>query len=209
MSSVAEALHAAFGSDSDEATFVRSDAVPGLVHWPSFLSASEQAAALSAFDNAGWLGGGRNQAMRFGADFAPGVHFLCNLIERAASEHGLLPAELLSRQPLFNQLILNTYEPGDGLASHIDLAAFADGIASLSFGAACVFDFFNASSGVTHSILLRPGDLLLLAGAARFDWFHGIKATRVDLWQGRSLERGCRVSLTLRWMDCHELTQTA
>jgi alkylated DNA repair dioxygenase AlkB len=53
------------------------------------------------------------------------------------------------------------------------LAAFADGVASVSLGAAVVMDFAHVADGRTASLLLRPGDLLTMHGEARYDWTHG------------------------------------
>ena len=51
------------------------------------------------------------------------------------------PHALLSRKPIFNQAICNHYRPGEGISAHVDLAAFADGIAGISLQAAAVMDF--------------------------------------------------------------------
>ena len=125
---------------------------------------------------------------------------------------------------------------GQGICAHVDLAAFADGIASVSLGAAVVMDFAHVADGRSAAVLLRPGDLLTLHGEARYDWTHGcapvvvgaarcacaagltprlcacsIAAREADEWEGAALPRGHRVSLTLRRMthDVHVLTEPA
>jgi alkylated DNA repair dioxygenase AlkB len=57
--------------------------------------------------------------------------------------------------------------------AHVDLAAFSDGIASVSLGAAAVMDFRHTADGRTVAVRLLPGDLLTLHGPARYDWTHG------------------------------------
>lgn len=60
-------------------------------------------------------------------------------------------------------------------------------------------------------MLLQPGDLLLLSGEARHGWTHGIASRCEDRWEGEVLNRGHRVSLTLRRMlhDVHVLQHLA
>ena len=70
-----------------------------------------------------------------------------------------------ARQPLFDQLIANKYEPGEGLKPHVDLMRFQDGIAIVSLQASAVLSFTKGER--KHGVLLSPGDLLLLEGEAR------------------------------------------
>lgn len=70
-----------------------------------------------------------------------------------------------ARLPLFDQLIANKYEPGEGLKPHVDLMRFQDGIAIISLQAAAVLRFSRGEE--KGAILLSPGDLLLLEGEAR------------------------------------------
>ncbi|CAE8657831.1 unnamed protein product, partial [Polarella glacialis] len=66
-----------------------------------------------------------DQAMRFGADM-PGWANRLGL--RCSKLPGLLSAEVKSRQPLFDQLIANAYQAGQGIGRHVDLLKFDDGI---------------------------------------------------------------------------------
>ena len=52
----------------------------------------------------------------------------------------------------------------------------------------------------THQVrvLLHAGDLLLMNGEARWQWMHGIDGVTADEWQGQTLHRAERVSITLR-----------
>lgn len=68
--------------------------------------------------------------------------------------------------PLFDQLIVNRYQPGEGITPHIDLARFEDGIAIVSLGSAAVMQF--TLDGLIEPVLLSPGDVLLLCSDARW-----------------------------------------
>lgn len=47
-------------------------------------------------------------------------------------------------------------------------------------------------------LLLRPGDILSLSNEARYNWEHGIEETLFDKVEGEIIERGTRLSITLR-----------
>ncbi|MBO6640184.1 MAG: alpha-ketoglutarate-dependent dioxygenase AlkB [Roseitalea sp.] len=98
-----------------------------------------------------------------------------------------------------DQVIVNEYEPGQGIAAHIDcVPCFAGTIASLSLLSACTMRFEEQSSGEQLTHILEPRSLLLLQGPARFDWNHAIPARKSDVIEGQRVPRGRRLSLTFR-----------
>ncbi|CAG8692625.1 11536_t:CDS:2, partial [Scutellospora calospora] len=117
--------------------------------------------------------------------------------------------------------IINVYNAGDGINSHVDLDRFEDGIVVISLLSACAMQFRPASlinkelgysdtSTSTNtdqviSIILRPGDVLAMSGPARYDWAHGIEATKIDIVGDERILRRVRVSITLRKMKENQL----
>ncbi|NOK61897.1 MAG: alpha-ketoglutarate-dependent dioxygenase AlkB [Chloroflexi bacterium AL-W] len=98
-----------------------------------------------------------------------------------------------------DQLIVNEYEPGQGIASHIDcVPCFDDTILSLSLGAACVMDFTATFSPAHIPLLLEPGSLVIMRNEARYHWKHGIARRKYDVHDGHQIARERRVSLTFR-----------
>ena len=91
----------------------------------------------------------------------------------------------------FNSCLLNLYHSGDeGMAWHSDAEKDLEPngvIASLSFGAERKFCFRHKSSGVTVSVPLAHGSLLVMKGATQQHWLHRlppakkIRAPRVNL----------------------------
>lgn len=53
----------------------------------------------------------------------------------------ILHMQILHRQPIFDQMIVNGYEPGEGISSHVDLLKFEDGIAVISLGSSTTMSF--------------------------------------------------------------------
>ena len=99
-----------------------------------------------------------------------------------------------------NQVIVNEYLPGQGIASHIDCEpCFKDTIVSLSLGSGCVMNFTNKFDKKKKiPVWLEPRSLVVLSGEARYEWLHGIAARKSDVWDGEKHERQRRVSLTFR-----------
>lgn len=99
----------------------------------------------------------------------------------------------------FDQVIVNEYLPGQGIAPHVDcVPCFDAAIASVSLGSACVMTFSRPEAGSAHDVLLEPGDLMIMEGEARYAWRHQIKARKSDVWGGTRFARTRRVSVTLR-----------
>ncbi|KAA8549175.1 hypothetical protein F0562_000859 [Nyssa sinensis] len=108
----------------------RVSEINGLWLCRDFLSSEQQSSLLSTIDNEGWFTkASHNQAMRFG-DLPAWAIELSNSIREVVhfsdyvSELGdivtcdddkdacFFPSDLLWREPLFNQLIVNVYQPG-------------------------------------------------------------------------------------------------
>ena len=112
-------------------------------------------------------------------------------------------AQSLSREAEFDaipdQVIINEYQPGQGISAHIDCApCFGPAIASLSLTGCAEMVLRNTHTDDRISLRLEPGSLLILSGEARYDWTHEIPARKSDVIDGARQPRSRRVSLTFR-----------
>ncbi|KAH9298187.1 hypothetical protein KI387_029869, partial [Taxus chinensis] len=172
--------------------------INGLWLCKNFLSPQQQEELLHCIQQERWFEEPpKNQAMRFGdlpewalklcgqVQFAicsyPAVCKICNISTSCSHEDEKcmpLSLELLGREPLFDQMIVNVYQPAEGICAHVDLARFEDGIAIISLESACVMEFTHENDRTLalnkFPILLVEGDLLLLSGEARYNWLHEI-----------------------------------
>jgi alkylated DNA repair dioxygenase AlkB len=122
--------------------------------------------------------------------------------QRAVPAWGLalikrLQQEGISERP-FNQMLVNEYFPGQGIALHRDYEPFDHIVASLSLLAPCVMDFRRVADDHRESLLLERRSLLVLRDVARYDWEHGIARRKNDRWQGQTIPRARRLSITFR-----------
>jgi alkylated DNA repair dioxygenase AlkB len=98
-----------------------------------------------------------------------------------------------------DQVIINEYQPGQGISEHIDCPpCFDKTIISLSLGSSCIMQFTNEKSLEKIPILLYPRSLIVLQGAARYEWKHGIPPRKIDRYEGKEFIRTRRVSMTFR-----------
>ena len=97
------------------------------------------------------------------------------------------------------QMIVNEYLPGQGIANHIDHALhFGPVVASLSLCSGVLMRFrYNDQE---RELWLEPRSLLVLSGPARWAWSHGIAKRKGDVRDGARVLRGRRVSITFRTM---------
>jgi alkylated DNA repair dioxygenase AlkB len=97
-----------------------------------------------------------------------------------------------------DQLIVNEYQPGQGIGAHVDAPPFGPVICSVSLGSHCVMTFAEVAGPGRQSLVLAPRSLLVLAEAARYGWKHAIPVRNSDPIEGQEVQRGRRVSLTFR-----------
>jgi alkylated DNA repair dioxygenase AlkB len=98
-----------------------------------------------------------------------------------------------------DQLIINEYKPGQGIANHVDCEpCFGDTVISISLGSSCVMDFNNIQTRQKVEVMLESGSLVVLRDDARYKWTHGIAQRKTDNFKGIKTERRLRISMTFR-----------
>lgn len=107
--------------------------------------------------------------------------------------------KLMRQKP--NQIIINKYEPGQGIAAHRDHNRYFTGdIATLSLGSAYVMRFCPHSENESvdpttiYDVLLPVGSLAVMKDDARDKWTHEIRKVKYD----NKIKRGTRISITFR-----------
>ena len=178
--------------------------IAGLHYLKDFVSPDGHDSLLAAVDARPWSDDLRRRVQHYGFRYdykrrsvdlsmalGPLPDWASELAERLMHE-GIFPA-----RP--DQLIVNEYLPGQGIASHIDCGpCFGGVVCSLSLGSACTMVLTRDTDGRQEQIRLAPRSLLVLSEEARYEWRHGIPARLTDRLQGETYRRDRRVSLTFR-----------
>ena len=183
----------------------------GLEYHQGFLTPVEEAELLAQIDASAWLTDLSRRVLHFGfkydysnrrldetARIGPLPEWLTCLALKVREAASADVKPFLGQQRPFEQAIINEYEPGQGIAPHIDRDCFGPVVATVSLGSGINMDFVRSATGENHVERLEPRSLLLLYGDARVAWRHGIAKRRKDKWQGQTLERKRRVSITFR-----------
>lgn len=178
--------------------------ISGLTYIPTYFDLEMQSQLLAHIDASPWLTDLKRRVQHYGYRYDYKARTLNKDTYLGPLPVWLQPIcqklyadNIFSQTP--DQVIVNEYEPGQGISAHIDcVPCFDDTIASLSLGSTCVMDFANPKIGVKKSILLEEGSLIVLTGEARYEWTHAIAGKKSDIVSGMKFYRGRRTSLTFR-----------
>lgn len=180
----------------------------GLYLLSEFISDAEEQHLLDCVDNAPWQTDLKRRVQHYGWRYDYSARRV-----NPSDYLGALPSwmsQILSKlnalpqvQQQLEQAIVNEYMPGQGIAAHVDCEpCFGPVIASLSLGYGTEMRFEHAEDLRKVTLHLPRKSLLLLTGAARYNWRHGIAARKSDpnpnpKETGR-VQRDRRVSITFR-----------
>lgn len=178
--------------------------IRGLGYIPNFITGAEEKNLLESINREPWLNDLKRRVQHYGYKYdyrARSLNYSMYLGDLPAwvdpVVHKMRRRNLIDQN--FDQLIVNEYLPGQGIAGHVDCQpCFGETIFALSLGSTCLMDFINSESKNIVSLLLEPRSLLIMSEEARYKWTHGIAGRKTDVYKGRSFPRKSRVSLTFR-----------
>ncbi|WP_343558106.1 alpha-ketoglutarate-dependent dioxygenase AlkB [Sphingobacterium sp.] len=179
-------------------------AILGLLYIPNFITRIEEKNLLSAINGEEWLNDLKRRVQHYGYKYDYRARSLNYSMYLGDLPNWSIPLTKRILNKHFSdenpdQLIVNEYLPGQGIANHVDCQpCFGETIFSLSLGSACVMDFVHVESKRIISLMLEPRSLLVMSDEARYKWTHGIAARKSDDYRGKSYNRQTRVSLTFR-----------
>ena len=170
--------------------------IPGLSYRPAYVSELEELDLVAAIEREPWDCTWDRRRQPYGASYGKTAGKSRPLPPWGIALATRLHREGWSDRP-FDQMLVNEYLPGQGIALHRDYAPFDRTVVSLSLLSACVMEFRHAE-GRSESMLLQPRSLLVLTDEARYLWQHGIARRKNDRWAGIMIPRRRRLSVTFR-----------
>lgn len=191
--------HSLFKVQDDQSN---APTIAGLNYVPHFINAELEAELIQLIDQQSWITDLRRRVQHYGYRYDYKVRGLKSDLYLGPIPQWLRPyCQKLHSEGYFsqipNQVIVNEYLPGQGIASHTDcIPCFGETIASISLGSSCQMDFTRGDRKT--SLYLEPCSLLILSGDARYQWKHGIAARKSDKVDGTIMPRARRISLTFR-----------
>lgn len=181
------------------------EAVPGLKFLEGFLTQEQQDYCVHRVDAAvdEWRNDLSRRVQHYGWRYdykaraiTPDMHigslpdWLADLAQKLYDETGLF-----DRVP--EQVIVNEYLPGQGIATHIDHPGFGPTVCTISLLDDWEMDFSENWRDKSPALLQR-GSCVLLTGDARSVWQHGIAPRKSEVSDTGRRKRNRRLSLTFR-----------
>ena len=179
--------------------------IPGLKIVEGFLTPEEQAHCVERVDAAvgEWRSDLSRRVQHYGWRYdykaraiTPDMHigalpdWLSQLAQKLYDETGLF-----DRVP--EQVIVNEYLPGQGIAMHIDHRGFGPTVCTISLLDDWEMDFAENWKDKNPALLQR-GSCVLLTDSSRSDWQHGIAPRKTEPLENGRRDRRRRLSLTFR-----------
>ena len=186
-----------------DAQLLGAISIPGLEIIPDFISSTEQVQLLEFIDSKPWNGNGtepnaelRRRTQQYG--------YLFLFKSRTISHKLPVPVEFdhilnkLLVYDRFDHLVVNEYLAGQGIMPHVDAKLFGECICVLSMLSDCVITFTNLECGMNYRFLLPSKSLMVMRGDSRYLYKHGIGKDLVEQFNGLTIYRERRVSITFR-----------
>lgn len=196
-------------SMNNEFKLIIFPSVPGLYLFKNFLRTDIQEYYLNKIDANEWGKAGplaKRRVQQYGYKYGytsrkvnqneeSGINPMPNWISSFTT--ALVTAGMFSSKP--EQMIINEYEPGQGIGKHTDSPTFKDIVFSLTLGSGATITY-ELPNHRSVDVYTEPGDFLIMSGPCRNVWTHVIKPQRQDYVNGKWIPRGRRISVTFRWV---------
>jgi alkylated DNA repair dioxygenase AlkB len=184
--------------------------VPDLIYADDFVTPEEAARIVKQIDSAAWNTDLRRRVQHYGFKYDYKARSINNSMRAAAlPPWAVSMGNRLVKRGLFravpDQVIVNEYMPGQGIAPHVDcVPCFGNAVASVSLLSPCVMNFTSVDGTGLVDVDLLPGSVVLLNGKSRYDWKHGITPQMFDRLDGHDRPRDRRLSVTFRTVILNE-----
>ena len=176
--------------------------VPGLLLYRDFISSSLEEELMTEIDAQPWVVdydrrlqyyGYRNELekpydlVKFPVAIPSAIYSLSEKI---------VQQKILQSQP--DQVIINEYDPGQGIRPHKDRNYFDNQICGINLGSGCIMRFIKIKGGDVVDIEIPRRSLYVMQDEARYKWNHAIPPRKKDIINGNKQHREKRLSITYR-----------
>lgn len=180
--------------------------LPSLQFKDDLFSVDEETALLARIDQEAWDTSLKRRVIHFGhaykyrfgeapAHVAPCPDWAVALLDACRAANLAIPEVPLEKL----QIIVNEYEPGQGIAAHVDdPVRFDNWVVTVTLGSGCGMCFRERGGAGDVEVYLKRRSAYLMTNEARYNWTHEIAARKSDVVNGRRVPRERRVSVTFR-----------
>lgn len=178
--------------------------ITGLLLFPNFISQERAANLVKFIDSQSWQPEGKRRVQHYGYAYEPkGRSVTPDMYLGELPEPFQVLADKFHRMKftkhLPDQVIVNEYQPGQGLSGHVDCeSCFEDEIVTVSLLSDVVMNWDELATKKRVPLLVAPRSVLVCRGKSRYKWKHAIPSRKTDAFAGAKLTRERRISLTFR-----------
>ena len=192
--------------ESHDVSLLEAPLPPGLIYFPDWLSSAEHDSALWEIDSHEFETGLSRRVQHYGARY----DYDSARVAEIGSAPQIPPNLYLIGERLFKecnferipeQVIVNEYLSGQGIAAHIDKDSFGPRVATISLIENWSMTFRSPNGLEAIDVLLEKNSLAIMTGASRTEWTHEIKKRSTDKIGGLRIPRIRRLSLTFRTIN--------
>ncbi len=173
----------------------------------NYITPEEEKTLLSHIDDNEWLTDLKRRVQHYGYRYDYHARRIVEDMHIGDLPEWVMPLAEQLRDEFFDgqlpdQMIVNEYKPGQGIAPHVDCkACFGAVVASVSLDSTCMMEFAAMDGNSDNNrirLLLNPRSVVVLTGNIRDYWTHAIAPRKRDRIDGCAYPRARRVSLTFR-----------
>lgn len=100
----------------------------------------------------------------------------------------------------FNQVIVNNYDPGQGISAHTDVKDYGEVIGCYTIGSGATMRFTKGED-IMYDLYVKAKSLYIMSGDSRYKWKHEMCGKKTDIINEKRVKRDRRVSITFRYVD--------
>lgn len=175
-------------------------AVPGFTLYTNFINDTREEELLKEIDQQPWVVDYDRRLQYYGYrnelekpyDLVEFPVAIPHAVLRLSEE--LVEQKILLEQP--DQMIINEYDPGQGIRPHKDRNYFENQICGVNLGSGCVMQFIKSGEKIEVEIPRRS--IYVMQDEARTRYKHAIPPRKKDKLDGDVKHRERRVSITYR-----------
>lgn len=173
--------------------FIKFNEVPGLLLCNNIITEEKERELLYNINNNEWEFIGKRKVQQYGYKYCYNSKTLKDFNNMP---NWLIDLSKTLNLPYPDNVIINKYEPGQGISPHIDNLCFGKIIASLSLLSSISMSICRNMD--EHAIILEPRSLIIFTEDSRYKWTHGIVPRKSDIINGKKQNRHIRISITFR-----------
>lgn len=184
-------------------TYMKSDLlIPGFRLYPDFITESIEEDLIHEIDSQLWIVDYDRRLQYYGYRNELEAPYDLVKIPVPIPEAIKILAEQIHKLKYIDnmpdQVIINEYNPGQGIRPHKDRNYFENQICGVNLGSDCIMQFIKVGSKEKVNIHIPRRSIYVMQDEARYKYKHAIPPRKKDIVDDKIIQRDRRISITYR-----------